>query len=111
MLRSTTISIRSVILSPAKSTNRDARLRWPNGAQSWPDPHLEFRLSHQTHTVMHRSRFCLTRPSWLLVGILHRRSDWHRGAEPAAQAVGEIGLGADKKINSMSPSAKVRRAG
>ena len=23
---------------------RDARLRWPNGAQSWPDSHLEFRL-------------------------------------------------------------------
>jgi hypothetical protein len=36
-------------------------LRWPNGAQSWPDPHVEF-LSRQTHTVVHRSRFCLTRP-------------------------------------------------
>ena len=44
MLRSTTISTRNVILSPAKFTNRDARLRWPNGAQSWPHPHLEFRL-------------------------------------------------------------------
>ena len=44
MLMSTTISTRNVISSPAKSTNRDARLRWPNGAQSWPDPHLEFRL-------------------------------------------------------------------
>jgi putative transposase len=33
-------STRNVISSPAKSTNRDARLRCPNGAQSWPDPHL-----------------------------------------------------------------------
>jgi len=40
--RSTIISTRNVISSPAKSTNRDARLRWPNGAQSWPDPHWEF---------------------------------------------------------------------
>ena len=39
--------------------------------------------------------------SWLLVGILHWRSDVHRGAEPAAQAVGEIGLSAGKKVNSM----------
>ena len=63
MLRSTTISTRNVISSPAKSTNRDARLRRPNGAQSRPDPHLEF-LSRQTHTVVvHRSRFCLARPS------------------------------------------------
>jgi transposase-like protein len=54
-------STRNVISSPAKSTNKDARLRWPNGAQSWPDPHVEF-LSRQTHTVVHRSRFCLTRP-------------------------------------------------
>src|ERR1700722_5488616 len=44
MLMSTTISTRNVISSPAKSTNRDAPLRWPNGAQPWPDPHLEFRL-------------------------------------------------------------------
>jgi DDE domain len=43
-LRSTSISIRNVISSPAKPTNRDARPRWPNGAQSWPDPHLEFCL-------------------------------------------------------------------
>jgi hypothetical protein len=33
-LRSTTILTRNVISSPAKSTNRDARLRWSNGAQS-----------------------------------------------------------------------------
>jgi hypothetical protein len=52
---------RNVISSAAKSTNRDARLRWPNGAQSWPDPPVEF-LSRQTHTVVHRSRFCLTSP-------------------------------------------------
>jgi hypothetical protein len=69
-LRSTTNLTRNVISSPAKSTNRDARLRWPNGAQSWPDPHLEF-LSRQTHTVVvHRSRFCLTRPSWAGAGAL-----------------------------------------
>jgi transposase-like protein len=43
-LRSTTISTRNVISSPAKSTNRDARPRWPNGARSRPDPHLEFCL-------------------------------------------------------------------
>jgi IS1 family transposase len=42
MRRSTIISTRNVISSPAKSTNRDARLRWPNGAQSSPDPHWEF---------------------------------------------------------------------
>jgi putative transposase len=34
----------NVISSPARITNRDARLRWPNGAQSSPDPHLEFSL-------------------------------------------------------------------
>ena len=28
----------------------------------WPDPHLEFP-SRQTHTVVRRSRFCLTKPS------------------------------------------------
>src|SRR5271154_6126705 len=59
-LRSTTILTRNVISSPAKSTNRDARPRRPNGAQSWPDPHVEF-LSRQTLTVVGRSRFCLTR--------------------------------------------------
>ena len=40
MLRFTTISIRNVTSSPAKSTNRDARPRSANGARSWPDPHL-----------------------------------------------------------------------
>jgi hypothetical protein len=66
--RSTTISTRNVISSPAKSTNRDFRLRWLNGAQSWRDPHLQF-LSRQTHPVVHRSRFCLTRPPFSFVGL------------------------------------------
>jgi putative transposase len=43
-LRSTTISTRNVISSPAKSTNRDARPRWPNGAKSRLDPYFELRF-------------------------------------------------------------------
>ena len=44
MLRSITISTRNVNSSLAKSTTKDARLRWPNGAYSWPDPRLESPL-------------------------------------------------------------------
>jgi putative transposase len=62
MLRSTTISTRNVISLPARFTNRDARLGWPNGAQSSPDPHLEFGLVLQMDGGCSRSRFCLTRP-------------------------------------------------
>jgi hypothetical protein len=42
-LRSTAISTKDVISSCAKSTNRAAWLRWPNGARSWSDSDLEFR--------------------------------------------------------------------
>jgi transposase-like protein len=63
VLRSTTISTRNVISSPARITNRDARLRRPNGAQSSPDPHLEFGLvAPNGWQRCSRSRFCLTRP-------------------------------------------------
>jgi beta-1,4-mannooligosaccharide phosphorylase len=44
MLRSITISTRNVNSSLAKSTTKDARLRWLNGAYSWPNPRLESRL-------------------------------------------------------------------
>ncbi len=40
MLRSTTISTRNVTSSPAKSTNRDARRRWPSGGPSGPSIRL-----------------------------------------------------------------------
>src|SRR5208283_811881 len=41
MLRSTTISIRSAISSPAKFTSRDALRHWPSGAPSRPNGRVD----------------------------------------------------------------------
>jgi hypothetical protein len=46
-LRPTIISTRSVISSSAKSTNRDARPRWPNGAKSRLNAYFELRFVAQ----------------------------------------------------------------
>ena len=45
MPRSTTISIRSAISSPARFTNKGAPPRWPSGAPSRPNRRLGLRLS------------------------------------------------------------------
>jgi len=51
MLRSTTISIRSAILSLARSTNNGEPARWPSGAPSRPNDRLGpavLRHAHRT---------------------------------------------------------------
>jgi hypothetical protein len=69
-LRSTAISTKDVISSCAKSTNRGAWLRWPNGARSWPDSHLEFRPIAPTDAMRDRSPIlCDKAPSMRFVGV------------------------------------------
>ena len=51
MLRSTTISTRNVISSPAKSTNKDARPRSASGARSLPDSRLGLGKLCHTQTT------------------------------------------------------------
>src|SRR5208283_2964472 len=51
VLRPTTISTRNVISSPAKSTNRDAWMRWPNGALSRPNSRLGLGMLCHTQTT------------------------------------------------------------
>ena len=56
--RSTTSWIRSVISSPAKSTNRDALPHWPNGAPSRPNGRLGMGVLRHTQTTA----FTMTKP-------------------------------------------------
>jgi putative transposase len=51
MPRSTTISIRSAISSPARSTNKGAPPRWPSGAPSRPNRRLGLRVLRPTQTT------------------------------------------------------------
>src|SRR5271166_2211137 len=51
MPRSTTISIRSAISSPARFTNKGAPPRWPSGAPSRPNRRLGLRLLRPTQTT------------------------------------------------------------
>ena len=48
MPRSTTISIRSAISSPARLTNKDAPTRWPSGAPSRPNGRLSLGVLRHT---------------------------------------------------------------
>ena len=49
--RSTTISIRSAISSPARFTNKGAPPRWPSGAPSRPNRRLGLRVLRPTQTT------------------------------------------------------------
>ena len=51
MPRSTTISIRSAISSPARFTNKSAPPRWPSGAPSRPNRRLGLRLLRPAQTT------------------------------------------------------------
>src|SRR5208283_2688437 len=51
MPRSTTISIRSAISSPARFTNKGAPPRWPSGAPSRPNRRLGLRVLRPTQTT------------------------------------------------------------
>ena len=51
MLRSTTISIRSAISSPAKFTNKDEPARWPSGASSQPNGRSGLGVLRHQHTT------------------------------------------------------------
>ena len=51
MLRSTIISIKSAISSPAKLTNKDEPARWPSGAPSRPDGRWGLGVLRATQTT------------------------------------------------------------
>jgi hypothetical protein len=54
MLRSTTISIRSVTSSAAKFTNKDAQPRWPSGALSQPNSRMLCHAHWRRHQYSER---------------------------------------------------------
>src|SRR5208337_2012779 len=61
MPRSTTISIRSAISSPARFTNKGAPPRWPSGAPSRPNRRLGLRVLRPTQTTCRCSDKALQR--------------------------------------------------
>ena len=106
MPRSTTISIRSAISSPASSTNKGAPPRWPSGAPSRPNRRLGLRLLRPTQTTCR----CSDKASFAAV---KHQPIAHRGERPtgAWEKLREQDLRANVSLLSVGAFAPLNRLG